>query len=185
MKMFNDKVRIIPYEAETHWAYIYQWYHSGKYDHFFGNMPSMDANAASTFNKGGVNYIIIDVNDVSKIVGMASINMIEERHRNCHLGTLIDESYQGKKIGTEATIMIVNRILNYDNMFKVIARVDPKNLGSQKVTAAVGFEQESILKQDVYYDGEFHDVIRMKITKGMFNKKYKSRRKKDPVEGHK
>jgi len=185
MKMFNESIRVLPYEHDSHWAYIYQWYHSGKYDYFFGNTQMVDSSMAANYGNNGQKYVITDAKDISKVIGVASVTDIQERHRNCNYGIMIDEAFQGKKIGVEATIMIVNRILNYDNMFKVIARVDPKNLSSKKGSIEVGFEEEALLKQDVYYDGEFHDVIRMKITKGMFNKKYKSRRKKDHVEGHK
>lgn len=177
MKMYDDKIRILPYEPEAHWAFIYHWYHSGDYNDFFGNIPMMNSNNAASFNKDGA-FIIVDVKDVKKVIGLFTISKIEDRHRNCHFGVLIDKKFQGNDIARKASVMMLYYIMNQMNMFKIIALVNDSNEVSKHITESFGFEKEGFFKQDVYFSGEFHDIIRYKITKGMFNKRYKSEKDK-------
>lgn len=179
MKMHNDTVRIIPYEPETHWAFIYGWFHSCEYHEFFGNMPLMSGKDAMNFNHGGETFMIVDAKDINKIMGVFAVTNIRDRHRNCHLNVLVDKKFQGNDVARTAGALMINYIMNQMNIFKIIARVHANNAVSKHIVESFGFEQEGYLKQEFYFGGEFKDIIRYKITKGMFNKKKKS--EKGPV----
>lgn len=172
MILANDKIRIIPKEP-CHATYIYRWYHAGGYEDFFGNMPSMNVQDSISFNPDGLNFMIVNFSNPQEVVGMFSLTNIEERHRNLHFGILIDKKYHGLKIAKDSSKLMIYYIMNCMNMFKVIARIDSENSVSKKLTESFGFELEGVLKQEIYHNGEFRDILRYRITKGVFNKKYK------------
>jgi len=177
MRLYNDKVRIIPAE-DSHWPRIYSWQHSGDYDSFFGNMPMLDSRTSGQFLRDNLCFMILDPKDVNKIMGMFVINRIEERHRNAHFGVLIDKAFQGQKIARPSIIMMIDYILNMMNFYKVIARVNEGNDVSAYLTETIGFKKEAELEDEIYYNGEFKNVIRYYITKGKFNKLYKKKSEK-------
>ncbi len=173
MRLSTDKIRLIP-KDDCHSPHVYRWYHSGDYEGFFGNMPMMTVNDAIKFNEHGQTFIITNVANPDEIFGLIALTHIEDRHRNLHIGMLVDKEYQGKKISKEALKLAIYYVMNAFNMFKVIARVNVENQLSKKLCEDLGFELEGILKQEIYHNGEFHDVARYRITKGIFNKRFKS-----------
>lgn len=173
MRLLTDKIRLIPKET-CHAPQIYRWFHGLEYEHFFGNMPVMTVNDAMNFNSSGETFMVTDPKNPDEIFGMVTICNIEDRHRNAHIGLLIDKKYQGKKLAKEALKLSLYYTMNSLNLFKIIARVTVDNQVSKKLCDDIGFELEGILKQEVYQNGEFNDVARYRITKGIFNKRFKA-----------
>lgn len=173
MRLSTKRILIVPKES-CHSAQIYKWFHSGDYESFFGNMPEITATMAMNFNSDGLNFMIVNSLNPDEVFGMLSMNQIEERHRNLHFGLLIDKKFHGMKLSKESMKLMIYYIMNCMNFFKVIGRVDPENEISKKLTESFGFELEGVLKQEEYRNGEFHDVLRYRMTKGSFNKRYKA-----------
>lgn len=173
MRLHNNKVRLIGLEP-AHWVHIYGWSNSGEYNYFFGNLPPLTSELASKFNSRGVNLLIVNPKNIDEVYGLVSISNIQERNRNVHYNILIDKKCQGQDIAKEASKLAIYYIMNCLNMYKVIAEVNEDNDVSKTLTESFGFEFEAKLKQEVYIDGEFKDVIRYRLTKGPFNKSYKS-----------
>jgi len=169
MRLSNENVLIIPFE-QCHITTIYKWYHSGKYEKFFGNIPLMTLTDA-----GSVKNIFMIVNPVepNQIYGMFALSNIKERHRNLELHAMICEEFQNKGYLKDATKYIIYYILNCMNMYKVVALIEESNEYAEKAARYFGFEQEGLLKHEIYFNGEFKNIKRFYLTKGVFNKKFK------------
>lgn len=172
MRLYNEKVRLIPFE-EHHWPYVYAWQHSGDYDFFFGNVDMFDAKKAANIDAVGKVFIIVNPANVTEIMGVAAITKIQDRHRNAMYSILIDKKYQGKSLYKDVSIFAIGYALNMINLYKITASVDTENEVSKHITESFGFTKEAELFHEVYYNGEFKNVIRYYITKSAFNKKYK------------
>lgn len=181
MRLYNDKIRLIPYEPEM-WPYIYAWQLSGEYEYFFGNIPLMNSQAINLIASNKLVFIITAVGNVKDIIGMASVTNIEERHRNAHFGILVDKKYERKAIGQQAAVLLMDYMLNQMNLYKVICRTCPDNISSIKGVEKIGMIKEAELKHDAYYNGAFYDVHRYFMTKSNFNKMHKKSGKEDSAK---
>lgn len=171
MKLYNDKIRLIAFEGE-HWPFVYSWANSGLYDYFFGNILPLTKDASVGFNSNGINFMIVDYNDVNKIYGMISLHDFNERSRNFVYSILVDKAVQRKGIAKEASKFALYYAFNNLNLYKCIATVNEGNESSKALTEGFGFKFEACLKHEIYIDGDFKDVNRYMMTKGSFNKKY-------------
>lgn len=174
MKMYNDKIRIIPFEP-AHWQNVYSWANSGCYDYFFGNSGPYTGDRCASFNSQGINFIIVSAKDIQEVLGMISISQIDDRSRNFHYNILVDKNCRRKGFAREASVLALFYMFNNLNYYKAIALVGDGNTESKCLTESFGFDHEAVLKQEVYFDGEFKDVERFRMLKGTFNKLYKQK----------
>jgi len=174
MRLYNDTIRIVPME-QSHWANIYRWYHSGEYEDFFGNMPAMTTVDAAQFNQEGHNFMIVSKENENEVLGMICLTHLDDRNRNLYFHIMLDKQVQGKKIAKEAGTIILYYALNCMNYFKIKARISAESMITKQFTESYGFEKEGVLKQEIYHNGEFHDVLVYRLTKGPFNKVHKQK----------
>lgn len=174
MKLYNDKIRIIPFEHD-HWPVVYSWAGSGCYDYFFGNSGPYTGSMCAEFNKSGINFIIVNSKNIQEVFGMISVSQIDDRSRNFHYNILVDKNHRRKGYAKEASELALFHMFNNLNYYKAIALVGDGNPESKALTEGFGFDHEAILKQEVYLDGEFKDVERFRMLKGTFNKLYKQK----------
>ena len=172
MKFLYEKIRIIPFEA-SHWQYVYTWANSSDYDYFFGNSGLYDIERCQGFNSKGINFLIVDSSDYSKVLGMISFSSIDDKSRNFRFNILIDKKHRKQGVAKKSSELALFYMFNNENFYKAIALICDGNEESMKLAESFGFEQESLLKQEIYLDGEFKDVYRYRMFKGAFNKRYK------------
>lgn len=170
MKMSNDKVAIIPFEPQVHAPLVYRWYHSGEYGLLFDNLPMFTISKCMTLNNA---YMIVNPKDPQEVFGIIVLDNIDERNRNMTVNAMVVKEHQNKGLVKEAMKFMTYYIMNNMNFYKIIGHIREDNLASDKASKAFGFEQEGLLKHQVYVDGEFYNIKRVYMTKGMFNKKYK------------
>lgn len=102
----------------------------------------------------------------NKLIGSAGINHIDwiNRHANAFL-QIGEKDYWGKKIATEATLLMLQYAFEELNLNKIIGRVAIDNIASWKVAEKIGFEYEGLSKEEFYIDGEYLDVKRYSYLK--------------------
>lgn len=92
-------------------------------------------------------------------IGDAGIFDINWFNRSAKMGLMIGEpDYWGHHIGTEATRLLVNYAFNELNLNKLYGEIFSPNTGSIRCAENNGFIRESILKNDVFIDGEYKDT---------------------------
>lgn len=106
--------------------------------------------------------IIFAVEDagIGELIGMVYLHSIDWVGRTAMFTIMIgEEAYHGRGFGTEATALALEIAFQHFNLRKVTLMVGADNAPARKVYEKLGFAEEGRLKDHVYYDGAFLDVL--------------------------
>jgi len=96
-------------------------------------------------------------------VGLGRINWVS---RNANIFATIGEpEYWGKGIAIEANKLLIKYGFTELNLHKIYAGVFTPNKRSLRAAEKLGFEKEAVLKEEMYVDGEYHDVHKFALFK--------------------
>ncbi len=100
--------------------------------------------------------------DPGKAVGSVYLRDIDETHHKAEYGIFIgEEAALSKGYGTEAAQLMLQYAFETLHLHKVMLRVLAENKRAQKSYEKAGFRKEAYLKDDVFLNGRFCDVILM------------------------
>jgi RimJ/RimL family protein N-acetyltransferase len=86
--------------------------------------------------------------------------------RSCELGISIgDHDYLGKGYGSEAVELILDYAFKYRNFHRVYLQVTETNERAFKSYVKCGFVEEGRLREHLWTDGAYRDVICMSILR--------------------
>jgi len=95
-------------------------------------------------------------------IGNVGIHNIDWINRKAEFGIVIGESaYWGKGSGYEASRLMVQHAFNRLNMRKIFLGVRSDHHAAIRAYHKAGFCQEARLKEELYREGRYHDVLRM------------------------
>lgn len=109
-----------------------------------------------------------------KYIGGCGINNIDWKNSVAVVGIFIgDKDYWGKGYGTDAMKVLQKFIFEQMNIHKVKLHVFSYNERAIKSYEKCGFKVEGVLRQEIFRDGRYNDIIVMGILKEEFfnNKK--------------
>ncbi|GAH98179.1 unnamed protein product, partial [marine sediment metagenome] len=99
-------------------------------------------------------------------IGSIGFNHINWVSRNANIFLTIGEpEYWGKGIAGEASRLMINYGFTELNLHKIFAGVFTPNTRSLRAAEKLGFEKEGVLKEEMYVDGEYHDVHKFALFK--------------------
>lgn len=99
-------------------------------------------------------------------IGSCGIHDISWKDRVGEVGILIGEkNYWGKGYGTEAMRLLVRYGFDVLNLNRIFLQVFDNNPRAIRSYEKVGFVHEGRLRQDVYKNGSYHDVLVMGILR--------------------
>jgi len=114
-------------------------------------------------------YFGIDEIESGEFVGIVQLNNIDYISGTAILGFIIgDKSKQGKGYSGEFLTLIFSYAFNLLNLKKIVGYVIDYNATSLNVFKKNKFIEEGSLKRQVYFDGDFHDVVIMSLFKEDF-----------------
>lgn len=110
--------------------------------------------------KGKVVQFIICDKETDKPLGSIYLQNFNEVSRQAEEGIFLgeDEAY-GRGIGTEAAKLVLKYAFDVLELHKLTARVLSYNKGSRKMHEKAGYVQESYLKDELFLDGKYEDLI--------------------------
>lgn len=115
-------------------------------------------------------------------VGAFNLNSIDERNGTFSIGIQIGRNYRGKGYGTSAMKILLDYAFNERRLNKFNVSVIEGNLGSSKMMRKLGCQKEGIRREVIYTEGKYKDEILFGLTRGEFNKRFKSISKDDRNE---
>tara|TARA_A100001011_G_C14245357_1_gene815274 strand:+ start:516 stop:1082 length:567 start_codon:yes stop_codon:yes gene_type:complete len=119
-------------------------------------------------SKDFVFFAVIEKN-TNKYIGNAKLGPIDWINRTADYGRMIGaKDMQGKGYGTEMAKMLLYYAFMILNLNKVTAGTVENNLSSIKSNEKIGLEKEGVLKQQLYREGQYKDVIKMGITRAKY-----------------
>jgi len=99
-------------------------------------------------------------------IGRIGFSRIDWVNRNANIFAMIGEpEYWGKGIAGEASRLVINYGFNELNFHKIFSGVFTPNTRSLRAAEKLGFEKEAVLKEEMYVDGQYHDVHRFALFK--------------------
>lgn len=124
-----------------------------------------DKRAPAYLPYGGTEYGIC-------LIGTCGLHSHREIYRSWEARFLIfDATAVGKGIGAEVVNLLTKYAFRKLNAHRVWLGVSADNLRAVKCYLSVGYKIEGTLKDELFYDGKYHDVYRMAM---MENDEWKS-----------
>jgi len=101
-----------------------------------------------------------------KVIGSIALFHFNETSRSCELGISIgDHDYLGKGYGSESVELILDYAFRYRNFHRVYLQVTQTNERAFKSYEKCGFVEEGRLRQHLWSDGAYRDVICMSMLR--------------------
>ncbi len=100
--------------------------------------------------------------------GEVAINEVDADNRSCSFRIALSPSWRDKGFGTEATRLLVDHVfdtIDEPTIHRIGLEVFDFNPRARAVYERVGFRQEGVLRDALWWDGDFHDTIVMSILR--------------------
>jgi RimJ/RimL family protein N-acetyltransferase len=126
----------------------------------------------SRFDDAG--YLMIEHPD-GRAIGRIDFEQLEMRSRSAEVMILIgDRAVQGQGYGTDAMVTLLRYLFHQRNLHRVSLTVFSWNARAVRSYEKVGFVVEGTLRDDLYFDGAYHDQIAMSILRPEFDARWPS-----------
>lgn len=113
--------------------------------------------------------LVIEDRTERKLIGHIGLYKIDYVTKKTEIGILIaDDDSRGKGYGTKSTKLMVAYAFDKLGMHKVTAEVLSENAPSIAMFKKCGFSVDGCLRDDVYKNERYYDVLNMSILKDEF-----------------
>ncbi|GGH77177.1 GNAT family N-acetyltransferase [Pullulanibacillus pueri] len=110
--------------------------------------------------------LLICLQENDRVIGdVAMLNIDHQNQRAIVRISIFEQAYLGRGYGTEAMGLLL--VFGFDvlNLHRVGLDVYSFNSRAIKSYEKLGFKKEGIIRDELYYDGEFHDCIIMGLLR--------------------
>ncbi|MBI3326398.1 MAG: GNAT family N-acetyltransferase, partial [Nitrospinae bacterium] len=102
----------------------------------------------------------------SQLIGTVSLADLDVISRHARLSLIVGEkAVWGKGFGREADSLMVRYGFEFLNLHRIYAYVLAAHEASLKVLSELHFTHEGLLRQHIYRDGRYHDVVIMGLLR--------------------
>ena len=113
-------------------------------------------------NDTAVRYII-EVGQ--EAVGVAIISSVDMKNRTSNMNIKLLKSARGRGIATHTLNLIIQYCFEELNMHCLTANVIERNEDSRKLWLKLGFNEDGILRQRIYKNGTYHNIVSYSLLK--------------------
>lgn len=114
---------------------------------------------------GGVNLVIAEKTSL-KYLGQCNLMMIDHGARKAEMAIVMSPEHHGKGCAREAIALLLSFAFDQLNLNRVFLKVDEENTRAIRLYEYCGFRHEGRLRQEVYRDGGYHDLLVMGVLRG-------------------
>lgn len=119
--------------------------------------------------QGKSKVFIIELKEKGVPIGYLLVSNIDHKNQNAEVGIHIDEKgYQGQGLGTDALKTLLRFLFGEMNLHRVYLYVHDYNERAIDFYKKIGFAQEGVLRDAVFTEGRFCDILLMSILKEEF-----------------
>lgn len=170
----GQKTTLRPLRKETDLDKCVRWFNDPDILHFVRrSFPMYYQEESEWFDnhhkKTNAIHLGIEIADSSTLIGVMGLHDISWIDRTATTGACIGEKeYWGKGYGSDAKIALLRYAFLTLNLRKIYSNAFAFNQRSIAYSLKCGYEQEAVLKDDVYSEGEYHDLVILSITRDKF-----------------
>lgn len=164
----NEKIRLRPMTEEDT-SDIICWRNSEAVKkHFIYREPFTEAGhkawIENMIKTGKTVQMMICEKASGRAVGSVYIRDIDPVHKKGEYGIFIgEEEARGQGIGTEAARLMIRYAFEELRLHKLFLRVFADNPRAIRSYEKAGFEKEAYLRDEVFLDGNYHDMLLMAV----------------------
>jgi len=97
-------------------------------------------------------------------LGSVYFRDVDRIHQKAEYGIFIgEESARGRGVGSAVARLALKYVFNEEKLHRVFLRVLSDNVRAIKSYENAGFQREALLREDVFLDGTYRDVILMGV----------------------
>ena len=139
---------------------------------YFPNTIEKQKAFFATMYDGNKNLQLAIINkENDELVGTIGLHGIDQLNQNADLSIIIgNKNYWGQGIGKEAIKLMLHHAFNKLNLHKITAGMLANNSGSFNLFSSIGFKQEGLIRQQIFNNGQFQDVVRLGLLKNEYKK---------------
>jgi RimJ/RimL family protein N-acetyltransferase len=145
----------------------------------YGQRPTTLAQAEQFIQKQlsdttSVAFIICE-KEHGKPIGLAGIYDMEDVPKRGEYRIFIGEkAYWSKGIGTEVAALLMWYAFDRLNLHRLFLGVNAENIGAVKSYERSGFKLEGTLRDEMYRNGRYYDMIRMSVLRPEYEKELRA-----------
>ncbi|MEN1970567.1 GNAT family protein [Lentibacillus sp. N15] len=114
--------------------------------------------------------LLICLQENNQPIGDIAMLDIDHQNRNSLVRiSIFDHGFWGNGYGTEAMALLLEYGFEVLNLHRIGLDVYSFNKRGIKSYEKLGFKQEGIIRDELFYDGEYHDLIIMGVLKNEFH----------------
>lgn len=107
--------------------------------------------------------LLIALTETDAVIGDIALQGIDSFNRSASIRIAISEGHQGKGFGSEAMKLMLDYGFGILNLHRIELNVFSYNPRALHVYEKLGFKQEGIQRDALYYNHKYHDSIIMSI----------------------
>lgn len=122
--------------------------------------------------KSGDNLVLaIADKESDKHIGNVALQDIDQLNCSAELSIIIgDKEFWGRGAGKEAAKLIINHGFKSLNLRRIYCGTSVENIGMQKLAEKIGFKKEGILREALYKNGRYVDIINYGLLREDYEK---------------
>ncbi|SKB33278.1 GNAT family N-acetyltransferase [Malaciobacter marinus] len=135
--------------------------------HRFVNTKEKTQEYIQNINSSNSNLVLaICLKENNQHIGNVSIQNINFIDSNAEFAIIMGEkNYHGKGFAYEASKLIIEHAFNSLNLHRVYCGTSKENISMQKLAKKLHMKEEGILKQAIFKNGKYLDIILYAIIK--------------------
>ena len=110
-------------------------------------------------------FVVVEEGARAGLVELVEINLI---HRRAEIQIIIDPSFQGRGLASQAMRLALDYGFKVLNLYKVYLYVDQANTKAVHIYSKLGFLQEGVLVDEFFANGAYHTALRMYILQSAY-----------------
>lgn len=168
--MIDYRVKLVPLET-IHDNYIVKWRNDSSISTFLFSSEIITLESHRRWfekykNLSDRQEFVIYITDRNIPIGTIGLSSIDKINSRAEYGITIGEiEYMGKGYAKEASQLILKYAFEEINLNKVFLKVFEDNTRAIGMYKKLGFNVDGVLRQDVFKDGIFRNVIEMSLLK--------------------
>lgn len=95
----------------------------------------------------------------NKLIGDLGLHFFDAQNKQVEVGCTIGKAYQQKGYASEAITQVIHFLFTELQKHRVVASIDPKNIGSIRLVEHIGFRKEGHFRESLWMNNEWVDDV--------------------------